>query len=191
MLAIMPTTDYQAAFQKLVRDPRYLKNLDWGDPRPGHAEGTVRSHIQELEGNLLLLAGKLTDVERWKLKLLIHTHDTFKSEAAVRVPIEHPRSHASLARAFLAEYVCDPGLLATVQYHDEPYALWKKYERTGAVDQERFRALHVNVDQYDWDLFLAFQLIDGCTASKSRQPLLWFFSAARHSERFTEKDILP
>ena len=36
--------DYQAVFGSIVRDPRYQKNLDWGESRPGHPEGTVRAH---------------------------------------------------------------------------------------------------------------------------------------------------
>jgi len=27
----------------------------------------------------------------------------------------------------------------------------------------------------DWDVFLAFNIIDGCTDSKSREPLYWLF----------------
>jgi hypothetical protein len=27
----------------------------------------------------------------------------------------------------------------------------------------------------DWDLFLAFLIIDGCTRGKNREPLIWFF----------------
>ena len=35
-------TDYAAIFEAITADPRYLANLDWGEPRPGHPEGTVR-----------------------------------------------------------------------------------------------------------------------------------------------------
>ena len=31
-------TDYQQIFNAITRDPRYQRNLDWGEPRPGHPE---------------------------------------------------------------------------------------------------------------------------------------------------------
>ena len=44
--------NYQKAFQAVVTDPQYLANLDWGKPREGHSEGTVRAHKREIERNL-------------------------------------------------------------------------------------------------------------------------------------------
>src|SRR4029077_998857 len=95
-------------FERIISDSRYQKNLDWGKARPGHPEGTVRAHIAELETNLEKLRPKLTDEEFWKLRLLVHTHDSFKATAEPGVAITDPKSHASLARAFLAAY-CDDG----------------------------------------------------------------------------------
>src|SRR5262245_18791904 len=96
--------EYERIFAALTRDERYLANLEWGQPRRGHPEGTVRAHIAELERNLDGLRPRLTEDETWKLRILIHTHDSFKAEAKSGVPIGDPRSHASLARAFLAEF---------------------------------------------------------------------------------------
>jgi hypothetical protein len=125
--AVLPSDtampDYQQIFRDMVADPRYLANLDWGEPRDGHPEGTVRAHIAEIEPNLEKLRPRLSNDECWKLKLLIHTHDSFKGDAKVGAPISDPQSHASLARAFLATYCDDADLLTMVQYHDEPFAL--------------------------------------------------------------------
>ena len=182
--------EYQSAFHALTADPRYQRNLDWGEPRPGHPEGIVRAHIAELEQNLERLRPKLSETDYWKLKLLIHAHDIFKAEAEPHVPIVHPRSHASLARSFFAAYCDDPGLLAMVQYHDEPFALYRQVKAKGQYSRERFTAL-VNAIQ-DWNLFLAFLIIDGCTRGKSRRPLHWFFRevGTRVKSLFGEKDIL-
>jgi hypothetical protein len=166
-------TDYQSALGAIRRDPRYEKNLDWGESRPGHPEGAVRAHIAEIEQNLERLRPRLSETDYWKLKLLIHTHDTFKAESLAGVPIAHPRSHASLARAFLAEYCDDADLLAMVQWHDEPYALWRQFQAKGKVNHERLAALLNNIK--DWNLFLAFNIIDGCTEGKTREPLQWLF----------------
>jgi hypothetical protein len=182
--------EYKTAFDALVTNPRYLQNLDWGKARRGHPEGSVRAHIGEIEPNLERLRPKLTETDYWKLKLLIHTHDSFKAESKAGVAISDPESHASLAKAFLAEFCADPDLLAMVQYHDEPFALWRQVESKGQCNQERFTALLRNIK--DWNLFLAFSIIDGCTAGKSREPLLWLFQeVGGHVQTvFTAADIL-
>ena len=127
--------DYRRAFEAVVSDPRYLANLDWGEARAGHPEGSVRAHIAELEGNLERLRSRLSDDDYWKLKLLVHTHDAFKAQAKQGAPISHPESHASLARSFLAEHCRDEDLLAMVQYHDEPFALFRQIENKGRHDE--------------------------------------------------------
>jgi hypothetical protein len=162
----------QDIFAKIIADPRYQSNLDWGKPRSGHPEGTVRAHIAELERNLEILRSKVSDDYYWKLKVLIHTHDTFKAEAKPGVAITDPRSHASLARHFLSGYCSDQGLLSMVQFHDEGHALWKQFSAKGKYNEERFANLLATIQ--DWDLFLWFTIIDGCTEGKSRDQLRWF-----------------
>jgi hypothetical protein len=183
--------DYRNAFEAITADPRYLANLDWGEARPGHPEATVRAHIAEIEPNLELLRPKLTDEEYWKLKLLIHTHDSFKAESQPGVSITDSRSHASLARAFLATHCDDSDMLAMVQFHDEPFALYRQFESKGKCNQGRFNALLRGIR--DWNLFLAFNIIDGCTARKSREPLQWLFRevVGKVESKFTPADIIP
>ena len=169
--------DDNAILDAIRQDPDYLWNLDWGEPRSGHPEGSIRAHIEELEGNLARLAGRVTAAEAARLRLLIHTHDSFKPDAKDGVPISDPRSHASLARQFLAKF-CDPAndshadLLNMTQYHDEPYALYQKFRSKGMCDPKRFETLLSAIR--DWNLFAAFLMIDGCTKGKSRGPLQWF-----------------
>lgn len=140
--------------------------------------------------NLEVLRAKLTDEEYWKLKLLIHTHDSFKGESTQGVPITDPSSHASIARAFLAAHCDDADLLAMVQYHDEPFALYRQVESKGRCNPDRFQSLLGAIK--DWNLFLAFNIIDGCTAGKSREPLRWLFRevVGKVESRFTEADII-
>jgi hypothetical protein len=182
--------DYTKTFDAVVSDPRYLANLDWGQARPGHPEGTVRAHIAEIEPNLEALRSKLSDEDYWKLKLLVHVHDSFKAESKQGVAITDPNSHASLARTFLASHCEDADLLAMVQYHDEPFALYRQFEAKGKYNQDRFNALLSAIQ--DWNLFLAFNIIDGCTAGKSRDPLHWLFRevAGKVDSAFTDADII-
>lgn len=166
-------TNYENILTSLQSDPAYQANLDWGKPRSGHPEGSIRKHIAEIEANLERLKPQLSGEELWKLRVLIHTHDTFKPNAKSGVAIADPESHASLARQFLVKYVSDSDLLNIVQFHDEPFAIWKKH-RNGGDYNERLRQLPEVID--GWDLFLAFLIIDGCTVGKSTEPLEWFFA---------------
>ena len=181
--------DYTQVLQAIQADERYQHNLDWGKPRKGHPEGTIRGHIADLEKNLWRLRHRLSEVECAKLRLLIHTHDTLKPEATQGVAINDPRSHASLARNFLAEYCADEDLLTIVQYHDEPYALWKQFEAKGSWDPQRMQRLLDGIA--DWNLFLAFLIIDGGGAGKTREPLIWFFDhiSDKINSRITAQDI--
>src|SRR6266545_2490395 len=186
----MRMINYQEIFDAITSDPRYQCNLDWGKVRPGHPEGTIRAHIAELERNLEQLRAKLSETDHWRLKLLVHTHDTFKAEARSGAPIAAPDSHASLARAFLAEFCNDADMLAMVQYHDEPYALWRQFKFKGRCNEGRLTTLVASIR--DWNLFLAFNIVDGCTQGKQRDSLRWLFRqvAGRVETTFTEADIL-
>lgn len=182
--------DYKEIFDVITGNSRYQRNLEWGEVRPGHPEGTIRAHIAELERNLAQLRAKLSETDYWRLKVLVHTHDTFKAEAQPGASIAAPNSHASLARAFLAEFCDDADMLAMVQYHDEPFALWRQLTLKGRLNEERLTALLTSIR--DWNLFLAFNIIDGCTQGKQRNSLRWLFRvvAERVESTFCEADIL-
>ena len=77
-----------------------------------------------------------------------------------------------------------------VQYHDEPFALYRQFDSKGKFNQDRFNSLLTAI--HDWSLFLAFNIIDGCTAGKSREPLHWLFREVegKVESKFTTADIL-
>ena len=57
-------------------------------------------------------------------------------------------------------------------------------------DRVRMEALLHNI--HDWNVYLAFIIIDGCTAGKGREPLRWLFAevCGKVESKFTEADIL-
>jgi hypothetical protein len=95
-----------------------------------------------------------------------------KPDSKNGVAITDPRSHASLAKGFLAGYCDQPDLLQMVQYHDEPYALYLQQRKRGLYDANRWEQLLHHIE--NWDLFAAFLIIDNCTRGKSPAPLEWF-----------------
>lgn len=152
--------------EKIIADARYQSNIEYGEPRSGHPEGKVKYHIAELEENLERLASHgISEEQYWKLKILIHVHDTFKAESIPDSPILDPNSHASLAKKFASEFIEDEDLLNMIQFHDVNFALWKQFAATGAYDVQRFKNLLETIQ--DWDLFLMFIIIDGITKGKT------------------------
>ena len=173
--------------ERMMADPRYIRNIEYGEPRSGHPEGKVKFHIAELEQNLDKLAPRITDEQYWKLKFLIHVHDSFKAEAVPDSPILSPNSHASLARKFASEFTDDADLLNMIQFHDVNFASWKQFDATGSYDADRFRALLETI--VDWDLFLMFSILDGNTAGKDPDKLRWFIREVRKSKAtFVDED---
>jgi hypothetical protein len=180
----------KSALERVVSDPRYLKNIEYGMPRPGHPEGKVRYHIEELEeklGSMKLLG--ISNEQYWKLKFLIHVHDTFKAEAVPNSPIAHLQSHASLARNFASEFTDDADLLNMVQYHDINFALWKQFRRTGFYDVERLSDLLATI--IDWELFLMFLILDGSTSGKDPAKTGWFINeVGKYKKTFVDESWL-
>lgn len=170
---------------RVIADPRYLKNIEYGRPRSGHPEGKVKYHIAELEAKLEKLAARVSEDQYWKLIFLIHVHDTFKADAVPDSPISSPHSHASLARRFAAEFIDDADLLNMVQYHDVNFSLWKQFSATGAYDTGRFQILLDAI--VDWDLFLLFLILDGGTNGKDPEKIRWFLREVRE-HKFTMID---
>jgi len=162
---------------RVIADPRYIKNIEYGEPRSGHPEGKVKFHIAELEEKLERLAPRISEEQYWKLKFLIHVHDTFKADAIPDSRIESPNSHASLARQFASEFTEEADLMAMIQFHDLNFALWKQFAAKGSYDIQRFTALLDTIK--DWDLFLLFVILDGSTQGKDPDKVRWFIGEVR------------
>ena len=175
---------------KVVSDPRYQQNIEYGEPRSGHPEGKVKSHIGEMEENLeKLVSHGISEEQYWKLKFLIHVHDTFKAESIPDSPIISPNSHASLARKFASEFTEDQDLLNMIQFHDVNFALWKQFAATGSYDLQRFKDLLETIQ--DWDVFLMFIIIDGNTQGKDPKKTGWFINEVRkHKDTMVDETWL-
>lgn len=163
----------------LKSHPRYLRNIEFGEARPGHPEGKVKLHIADLEENLRRLRGifPISNENFWKLMFLIHVHDTFKAEVKKDSSVPYERHHATLAREFASQYTDDTDLLNMLQYHDLNYKLWKEYLKTGDYNAEKFDQLLDIIK--DWDLFLIFIIIDGCVNGKDQEKIPWFINEVR------------
>ena len=76
--------------ERLTSDPELLAGLAWGEPRTGHPEGAVGTHVSQLLEKLDR-SGE-TGERREILRAVTLVHDAFKSQVRERLPrIERPR----------------------------------------------------------------------------------------------------
>jgi hypothetical protein len=163
----VPETDRERG---VAEDPELLAGLAWGKPRTGHPEGTVGAHVADL----------LTAIDRGdhraeiraELRFLALVHDAFKYRVNEWLPKTGDNHHATRARHFAEDFTDDERLLATIQYHDAPYAIWRKMKRRGKLDEDRFSSMLERVP--DLELFLLFIDLDGSTEGKNPEPIRWF-----------------
>jgi 5'-deoxynucleotidase YfbR-like HD superfamily hydrolase len=161
-----PETELERA---LLEDPELREGLAWGKPRKGHPEGSVGAHV----------AGLLATIDRWgesgrrreELRFLALVHDAMKYRVRDWLPKVGENHHAMRARRFAERYTSDERLLATIEQHDRPYALWRKMRRTGRTDE---RGLERMLEQIpDRELFMRFVELDGSTEGKRAEPVEW------------------
>ena len=155
--------------RRLAADSNLLSGLAWGQPRRGHPEGTVGAHVAEL----------LRMIDDWgeggprrmELRFLALVHDALKWRVDERRPKTGENHHAMRARRFAERYTSDERLLATIELHDRPYAIWRRMRRRGKNPEE---ALEAMLDRLpDVPLFLRFVELDSSTEGKDPAPLGW------------------
>jgi hypothetical protein len=156
--------------RRVTSDPELLRGLAWGEPRAGHPEGPVGTHVSHLLD--ALDASGETGERRELLRFIALVHDAFKSQVRERLPRVGENHHAMRARRFAGDFTDDERVLATIELHDKPYALWRKLQRRGKLDERGFRRMMRRVP--DPELFLRFIELDGSTEGKRPEPIDWF-----------------
>jgi hypothetical protein len=174
---VVPETELE---ERIVADPRWRAGAAWGEPRPGHPEGTVGIHVGEVLANLDR-AGLEPEVRR-KLRLVALLHDAFKREVDRSLPRVGDNHHAVRARQFAERYLDDADVLEVVELHDDAHNAWSAGKRDGdwaraeARAAELLRRLGPRLG-----LYLAFFRADNATGTKRDDSLRWFEALAARS----------
>jgi len=161
-----PETELERA---VSADPVLQEGLAWGRPRRGHPEGTVGAHVSVL----------LQTIDRWgetgkrreELRFLALVHDALKNKVQHWRPTAGENHHAMRARRFAERYLDDERVLATIELHDRPYSLWRRFNRSGRLDEHAVSEMLDRIP--DIDLFLRFVELDGSTEGKNHEPIRW------------------
>jgi hypothetical protein len=167
---VEPETELE---RRVVADPEWEEGAAWGDPRPGHPEGSVLAHIEEVLVNVDDVA--LDRVDRQRLRFVALTHDTFKHRVDRTRPRVGENHHAMIARQFASRFSDDVELLDVIELHDEAYNAWVKGDRGGKWDAAEARAGRL-LDRLgpSADFYVRFYRADNRTGSKNQAPLHWF-----------------
>jgi hypothetical protein len=162
----VPENDLERA---VAGDPELVAGLAWGRPREGHPEGSVGAHVAEL----------LQTLERWgergsrrsQLRFVALVHDALKYRVRGWMPKAGENHHAMRARRFAEQYTDDERLLATIELHDRPYAIWRRMRRRRRRSE---RALGRMLERIpDPALFVRFVELDGSAEGKNPEPIRW------------------
>ena len=172
-----PETDLE---RRVSSEPELLEGLAWGEPRAGHPEGAVGTHVSHLLETLD--QSGVSGEERELLRFMALVHDSFKYQVRERLPRVGENHHAMRARRFAEGFTDDERLLAAIEFHDRPYALWRKLKRRGKLDERALRRMLRRIP--DPELFLRFVELDGSTEGKRPEPIEWF------REQLVERGVL-
>ena len=164
--AFQPENDVERA---LAEDPVVVEGLGWGEPRSGHPEGSVGVHVTDL----LATIDDWNEAEprRSELRFLAIVHDALKYRVRKWLPKVGENHHAVRARRLAERYTTDERLLAAIELHDRPYAVWRRTRRGGVGERRALDELVRRVP--DLPLFVRFVELDGSTEGKNPEPTEW------------------
>src|SRR6267154_5623205 len=91
--------------RRLAGDPEMLRGLAWGEPRAGHPEGPVGTHVAHLL-EALDRSGESGE-RRELLRFVVLVHDSFKAQVRERLPRVGENHHAMRARRFAEKFIDD------------------------------------------------------------------------------------
>jgi len=174
-MEIIGQTDLE---KKILQDEELIRGLEYGNPRPGHPEGPVKFHIQEILN--MIDQREYSQRERNILRFLTIVHDSFKYQVDRTRPKVGENHHGWYARKFAEKYVGEFGddaelILEILQWHDEAYLI-KKHMENHADEMDKWNA---RLDVFlvrpikDWLFFLEFMYHDGNTGGKESGSAYW------------------
>ncbi len=175
MRGLRPESDLERA---VAADPELREGLAWGKPRKSHPEGTVGAHVADLLQ--VIDDWNETGERREQLRFIAIVHDALKGQVRGWLPKGGENHHAMRARRFAERYTDDERLLAAIELHDRPYAIWRRTRRGSPRERRALDELVRRIP--DPALFMRFVELDGSTEGKRSEPIRWFREELRRRD---------
>ena len=159
----------------IVSDADFIEGCNYGKPRPGHPEGKVVYHVEEVLKNIDEFYGE--DPDRSDLRLIALTHDTFKHKVDRNKPKVGANHHGTIARVFTQKFTQDHQLLMIIEKHDEAYNSWSVGGRRGDWYKAERRAnqlIQGLLIDGGLGLYIKFYKCDNRTGDKEQDNYDWF-----------------
>jgi hypothetical protein len=157
----------------IAAQPRWQSGIEWGRPRHGHPEGTIKLHIAAVLANIDRLFAD--DPSRGQLRLIALIHDTFKGEVDTDEPRIGENHHAMRARRFAEPLISDTQVLDVIELHDHAFNAWKHGSLFFDWKKAESRASNL-LERLGGtiDLYLRFYQCDNETEGKDQTCFVWF-----------------
>jgi hypothetical protein len=159
----------------ICEDEEFIVGANYGKSRPGHPEGAVIYHIEEVLGNIDKFFKD--DEDRTSLRLIAITHDTFKNKVNQNLPKQGDNHHGFIAKKFAEKFCHDTNVLQVILLHDDAYNAWSAGGRHEDWYKAKRRAEKLISDLNALDsleLYLKFYRCDNLTGDKSQDNYEWF-----------------
>jgi len=138
----------RALVDRIVSSEQWQAARDWGEPRPGHPEGTVGRHVSE---QLLPFVDKWyrDDVDYWALVALCYLHDIGKPFTERRDGRLIGEPHSVISARTATDLGAPDRLVQVIISNDRAYSHWRKLQGKKSIwdrsrwtpeRQEKFRA---------------------------------------------------
>jgi putative nucleotidyltransferase with HDIG domain len=171
---------------RIRRSQQWLRAADWGEPRPGHPEGTIGRHVREQV--LPFIEHHYRDLpDYWSLVALAYLHDIGKPAVDFRDGRVHGATHSALSAQIAEQLDVPDRIVRVIVRNDRAYSHWRKLlDKEGRWTATRWTnerraafAAEFAPDCVDLELLVRFHRADNAyrrspVREETVDPVLWF-----------------
>lgn len=160
--------------EAIIIQEDFITGCNYGKSRPGHPEGQVIYHIEEVLANVDKYCN---DENRSDLRFIAMVHDTFKYKVDNKNLKTGENHHAMIARRFAEKYIRNQEVLKIIELHDEAYNSWSMGGRRGdwyGAERRANQLIQGLLIEGSLDLYVKFFKCDNRTGDKLQDNYDWF-----------------
>ena len=132
MAEIKPETREE---QRILESEEFNEALHYGTIRPGHPEGNLENHIQDIMG---YIDSHPIPSSRERLRTIAFLHDLGKVPLWKQYGTTRGKSHSELSREIARTFTQDEDVLETIAHHDKYFSFFVKSEKNRKFNSPKF-----------------------------------------------------